>query len=276
MLLGKKQKAQTLREAHAAERQRMKAHIGALEERRAELSRKLAAHKRQSRQLRRERLAKMRADIAAARRGPPGRLRRAFESLAKARSEYRAWLHRKKAEGAALRAELEMLRQSARAAKEQAPAERKAIIDSILSIATQDLERLDAKALEDESVIVEAIKRAQREIHAERYDLKTWAANRRADKLRDLKQRWAKQDIVHAVDAELSTAEEFAVWKHERDSIMRDARRLGLIHADQIAELVKERAEMDPEKAIDLLSQDVDAWVKAEMHRQQWDIEEPF
>lgn len=277
-LLGKIHKASIRREAIAVERQRSKAHLAAIEERHAELTSQLRLHRRDTRRRRLELLLDTKAKLRAARSGSPAKLRRAIENLHSARVAYRRWLTKMREQQRTMRAELELLRQEAKAERAHAPVERRAVIDSIESLATQQLERLDAAAAITDDQLQAAVEKARRDIRAERYDLKSYSANRRGDRLRETAaRRVASADVDREVEANLVTAEELAYWHHERDSIKRDAKRLGKTAPDEIAELVKERAEFDPERAVQFLERDADAWLKAEIMRAQSGEEEyPF
>jgi hypothetical protein len=277
-LLGKAQKASIRREAIAVERQRAKAHLEAIEERHTELTKALAKHRRDTKKERVELLRQTKEKLRAARKGSPAKLRSALERLHRARVSYRKWLDAKQEEQRHLRAEIELLRQEVKAERLRVPAEREQVIASIEALAAQALERLDAGAAMTDEQLQAAVEKARRDIHSERYDLKQWSANRRRDRLKDTAaRRVAAVDVDREVEGNLTTAEELAYWRHERDAIKRNAKRLGKTRPDEIAELVKEQAEFDPERAIQFLERDADAWIKAEIYRAQEEQEEyPF
>jgi hypothetical protein len=274
----KQQLASIRREALAVERQRAKAHLAALEERHEELRVSLRTHRRDVRRKRLEILRDTKAKLRAARTGSGGKLRKAVEALHRARVSYRDWLGKMHDKQRDLRAELELLRQEIKSEKLRLPVEREQLIKSIEELAAQQLSKLDAAAAITDEQIQAAVERARRDIHAERYDLRAWSGNRRRDRLRETAaRRVSAADIDREVEANLSTAEELAYWHHERDGIKRDAKRLARTAPDEIAELVKERAEFDPERAIHFLERDAEAWLKAEIYRAENEEQEyPF
>lgn len=65
----------------------------------------------------------------------------------------------------------------------------------------------------------------------------------------------------------MTSPEELAVWRHEKVSILRHAKATGIKEPDAIAELVRERVEADPDRAIEFLVNDSERWLMAELNR---------
>ncbi|MFA5634657.1 MAG: hypothetical protein WC977_02015 [Anaerovoracaceae bacterium] len=272
--LVKQQKAEIRRQAARIELERMRAHV-------AGKRRKLTEIESQEREWTKARKAERRARLRALRKAigeavkAAGRFRKAkLATITEKRRQFVEWWQQVRAERAARLAEIKRLRLELRDWSKQGPARRKEAIEQIAAEAQRQLAAFDAETLEGLDVLGDAIRKARAELRSDEYDLKQWTSNRRRDATRGrpvkaaVRRKESAAELVSNIEANLESAEEWAWWRRQRPSILRTAKELGKTAGDEIAEMIREQVEENPEQALDFLAADADAWVEAEVRKQ--------
>jgi hypothetical protein len=267
-MLGRVQKAQIRREAIKLERERMRGHLKALGLHLRDLFKRLRQHRRtvtkEKRALLLERSTKLKESRSLSRQ----RRKAALAQVAKLRAGYREWSRMKHVEKLRLLSEVAHAGQEVKALSDWEKEHLPVLVARIEEQTTNALEAIEQQGKHTQAQLIAAIEATRRDIHAEKYDLKSYSENRRDEKVRQhMAARVSPRDFNAEVEGNLLTAEQLAYWHHERALVMRTAKQLGKTSPDQVAELVREQAEFDEDKAMQFLDADVAAWVKAETRR---------
>jgi len=272
--LVKLQKAEIRRQAARIELERMRAHVAAKRRKLTELASQERQWTRARKAERRARLRALRTAIGEAVKAA-GKYRKAkLATITEKRRQFVEWWQQVRAERLARLAEIKRLRLELRDWTKQGPARRKEAIAQIAAEAQRQLAAFDAETVEGLDVLGEAVRKARAELRSDEYDLKTWTSNRRRDVTRGkpvkaaVRRKESAAELVSNVEANLETAEEWAWWRRQRPSILRRAKELGKTAGDEIAEMIREAVEENPEQALDFLAADADAWVEAEVRKQ--------
>lgn len=119
------------------------------------------------------------------------------------------------------------------------------------------------------------IGQARKDLKSDEYDLRTWVRNRAteakghvrpASKTIRAKESSAERDSL--IEMNLVTPEEQAWWKRNKTQMLRESREAGISEPHAIAELVRERVELEPERAVEFMQADADAWLRSELKRE--------
>ena len=260
------------KEAHRIELEKMRQHVktkrGSL--RAKESDERLWTKARKDE--RRERLRGLRRAISTLSHATMTERRERLRVIHEKRKLFTDWWARVRAERSARLTEISRLRQELRDWSKLGPERRKESVAQITAAATRELAAFDAETRDGLNALEMAIAKARADLKSDEYDLRTWAANRKHDtkspRTRVKKPRGeSRSELISNVELNLETPEEWAWWRHGRRVILEDAKQLGLTDGDQIAELVRERVEADPERAVEYLQNDADAWVAAELRK---------
>lgn len=270
----KKQLAEIRREAAKIELERMKAHVKAKRRRLAELE---GEEKQWTQARKAERKARLRGLRAAIREAvsAAGRYRKAkLATITEKRRQFEEWWRQVRLERQARLAEIKRLRIELRDWTRQGPARRKEAVAEIAAEAQRQLAAFDAETIEGLDVLGEAVRKARAELRSDEYDLKQWTSNRRRDVSRGkpvkaaARRKESTAELVSNIENNLESAEEWAWWRRNRASVLRNAKELGKTEGDEVAEMIREAVHDNPEQALDYLAADADAWVEAEVRRQ--------
>ncbi len=267
------QLASIRREAHRIELQQMREHVKAKRRKLVELE---AEEKHWSRARKEERKARLRAMQKAiqALAGPAAAGRKAkLRIIHEKRKLFEQWWAEVRAERARRLAEINKLRQELRDWAKLGPARRKESVAQITEAAMRELAAFDDETRKGLNALEQAVRKARADLKSDEYDLRTWASNRRREAkgvVRAIKKPRGegRSELSSNIEMNLETPEEMAWWRHGKTVILRDAKELGLTEGDAIAEMVRERVEADPERALEYLQADADLWVEAELRRQ--------
>lgn len=268
----KAQLASIRKEAARVELERMRAHI----RKRKRQLRELEADERRWRESRKversARLRELRKTMKRVRVDDTDTRRKQLAIIVQKRKAFEQWWSEVRAERKRRLEEIAKLRAELRAWTKHGPERRKASVEAVTKEAQNQLRSFDLETGEQLEVFAEAVKRARAELKSDEYDLRTWGTNRRRDvqkaQATKPKGKESTAELVSGIEANLMTAEEWAWWRTERASILRLAKTLGKTEGDEVAEMIREAVEMNPERALDYLSRDADAWVEAEVRKQ--------
>ena len=273
--MSKKVKAQLAsirREAGRIELEKMRAHVKAKARKLAELE---ADERNWTKARKLERKARLKGLQKALRelqltnaKTRTGKVR----AIAERRKQFEEWWAGVRRERDMRLAEIKRMRLDLRAWSKDLPNRRRAAVEEVTTAAQRHLETFDKQTANELDLLERAIQEARRELKSDEYDLKTWGSNRRRETKAVIKppkraRGESKAELVSNIENNLVTAEEWAWWRAERASILRNAKDAGITEGDAIAEGIRERVELEPERAIEYLQQDSDAWVEAEIRR---------
>lgn len=223
--------------------------------------------KKQQPAQRRQMLASIRAMAIAARKAEKAERARLVRRVAVERSKYVAWwaeVQREKLrrleELRRLRAELADFRKGAKGRR----VELRATLAGKKALAEDDLhERLNREG----EVLYGTLDKAKRALKDGRTTARI-VLRSRAAKAPKASRRESMRELQDGVEANLAgNAIAMAFWRQERRRILADARKLGRLTADGVAELAAEMAEHRPEEALDFLMADVEKWVQNETRK---------
>lgn len=273
--MSKKVKAQLAsirKEAARIETEKMRSHIVKRRKQLKELEADERRWRESRKQERRARLREIQRSAKKVRSTDTEVRRKQLRIIADKRKAFESWWKEVRAERARRLAEIAALRTELREWGKRAPQRRKAAVEAVTAEAHRQMLSFDAETAEQLDVFAEAVRRARAELRSDEYDLKMWGKNRRRDVQREKavkpKAKERTEELVSAIEANLLTAEEWAWWRRERASVLRLAKTLGKDSGDEVAEMIREAVELNPERALDYLSQDSDAWVEAEVRKQ--------
>ena len=268
----KQQLASIRREASRIELARMREHVKAKRRKLDELEADERTWTKARKAERRARLKAIRNTIrqalAAAKQIRAGKL----QVIVAKRKQFQEWWQAVRQERAARLANIAQLRQELRDWTREGPARRKAAVEEITAAAQRQLDSFDTDTAVELGLLGEAVAKARAELKSDEYDLKTWTSNRRREGVRGKRpvrvtRRESVEELASNVESNLDTAEERAWWRRQRPSILRRAKELGKTEGDEIAEMIRESVEAEPERALEFLMADSDAWVEAEIRR---------
>lgn len=268
----KAQLASIRREAARIELEKMRAHVKAKKRKLVELEadeRNWTKARKLERKARLKDLRKALRDLASAN----AKARTAkVRAIAERRKQFEEWWAGVRRERDMRLAEIKRMRADLRAWSKELPNRRRAAVEEVSTAALRHLQTFDKQTADQLELLERAIHEARRELKSDEYDLKTWGSNRRREARTIAKPpRRARgestAELVSAIEANLETAEEWAWWRAERKSILRTAKEAGITEGDAIAEGIRERVELEPERAIEYLQNDADAWVEAEIRK---------
>lgn len=270
----KQQLAEIRRQVAREEIVRMRAHVASRRKALGTLEQQRREFEQRRRQERRARLAHLRTKLSDARRFPTGQRRQRLQIIAAKRKAFAQWWAEVRAQRARMLAEIQGLRQELKAFKAQWPERRRLAVSSITAIVQRELDSFDDQTRAELEQFEQLIGKARRELKVEEYDLKTWVRNRSGERKRASKPiagaraRERKAELESLVELNLTSPEELAWWHRRKPEILRNARAANVTEPDAIAELVREAAESDPERAVEYLQADADAWLEAELRKQ--------
>lgn len=272
--LVKKQLAEIRRESARIEIERMRAHLAKKKQRLAELVAN-EKHWTAARKLERKaRLQDLRRAIQRTKRVSVEAKRDKLRAIATRRREFEQWWASVQAERAARLREIRELRADLAAWTRDLSKRQKESVAKLASEAERAFIAFDTETQREADAMHAAIDQARRDLRADEYDFRTWQSNRRRESKSSFKPKKAKarakevkQEYIDNVENNLQSAEEWAWWRKERPSLLREARELGMTEGDQLAEVIRERVEADPDRALEYLQDDADAWVELEVRR---------
>lgn len=271
--LGKRHKTIIAREREQLARAQERARIRDLAASVAELRRSLRENQAEVTRKRRDILKRLSQTVRRLPKVERTHRRKMASEVVLAVAEFRRWWDVVKAERAARRAEIVQLRTGLRDYRKGSPARVRALVENARRIAETRLEEMLGDAEQRRRVLRETLAQAERELKTERADAAQFKRTRqhlrgRASKTKATR-RERRQEFTGGVEANLMTAEEHAIWHSARRQILAEAKARGIKAPDQIAELVRERVELEPEAATDSLQDYADAQVAA-LIRSQW------
>jgi hypothetical protein len=193
-------------------------------------------------------------------------------AIAERRKQFEEWWAGVRRERNMRVAEIKRMRIELRGWSKDLPNRRRAAVEEVTTAAQRHLDTFDKQTANELELLERAIQEARRELKSDEYDLKTWGSNRRREVKAIAKppkrvRGESTAELVSNIEANLETAEEWAWWRAERKSILRTAKEAGITEGDAIAEGIRERVELEPERAIEYLQNDADAWVEAEIRK---------
>jgi hypothetical protein len=269
----KAQLASIRREAARVELEKMRAHVKAKKRKLVELEADERNWTKARKLERKARLKDLRKSLRDLQQANAKARAAKVRAIAERRRQFVEWWAGVRRERDMRLAEIKRMRADLRAWSKDLPNRRRAAVAEVAAAAQRHLESFDQKTASELDALERAIQEARRELKSDEYDLKTWGSNRRREARAIAKPpRRARgestAELVSAIEANLETAEEWAWWRAERKSILRTAKEAGITEGDAIAEGIRERVEVDPERAIEYLQNDADAWVEAEIRKQ--------
>lgn len=268
----KQQLAQIRREVARDEILRMKDHVAKRRETLRELEARRKQWEKQRKLERRARLAHFQKELKTSKRAPAEQRRARLRVIAQKRAAFHEWWREVQATKARMLAEIQALRAELKAYQQQWPERRKLAVESLTSHIQRELDSFDDETRRNLDQLDSLIAKARRELKAESYDLQSWIRNRsgeRKSKVKPLaRAREKKTELESLVVHNLESPEELAWWRRNRTSIMRNAKEQGIEEPDAIAEMVREAVELEPERAVDMMQADADAWLAEELRKQ--------
>jgi hypothetical protein len=268
----KAQLASIRRQAARIELQKMREHVKAKRRKLVELEAGERNWTKARKVERRARLKSLREAIRGLARIAKTTRATKLRTIIERRKQFVEWWAGVRREREMRLAEIKAMRLDLRGWSKDMPNRRRAAVEEITSAAQRQLANFDRETASELESLERAIHEARRELKSDEYDLKQWTGNRRREAraiVRPVKAKRGERtsELVSAIEANLETAEEWAWWRAERKSILRDAKEAGIGEGDMIAERIRERVEADPERALEYLQNDADAWVEAEIRK---------
>jgi hypothetical protein len=268
----KAQLAAIKREAARIELEKMRAHVKAKKRKLAGLEADERNWTKARKLERKSRLKDLRKSLRDLQQANAKARTAKVRAIAERRKQFEEWWAGVRRERDMRLAEIKRMRADLRAWSKDLPNRRRAAVAEIAAAAQRHLESFDQKTASELDALERAIQEARRELKSDEYDLKTWASNRRRESRTIAKppkraRGESTAELVSNIEANLETAEEWAWWRAERKNILRTAKEAGITAGDAIAEGIRERVELEPERAIDYLQQDADAWLEAEIRK---------
>ncbi len=251
---------------------RMRAHI---KSKKAKLKELEAAEREWTKARRLERKARLKAirsGLGKALEQQKGLRTIRLRAIAEKRKAFETWWREVRAERERRLTEIRDLRNELKRWTKDLPARRKESVEQISAEAMRQLATFDAQTTEQLGALERAIQTARRELKSDEYDLRVWSSSRRQERVAPKPLRRTRRETAEErtseVEANLTSGEELAWWHKNRGQVLRRAKELGITAPDGIAELVREAVEADPDRALEYLQADADAWVAAELRKQ--------
>lgn len=272
----KRQLAEIRKEAARIEVQKMRAHVKEKKARLTKLQRDEKDWTSARRLERRNRLKELKATIRAAvsSTARTAERKRRLLAITEKRRAFTLWWDQVRRERAARLDEIKRLRRELLDWSKQGPARRREAIAEITAEAQRQLAAFDEETARGLDILGEAVHKARRELKSDEYDLRSWASNRTRDVVRAKPIKAAERrkesaaELESNIEANLESPDEWAWWRRNKASILRNAKALGKTAGDEIAEMIREAVSDNPEEALGYLADDADAWVEAEIRRQ--------
>lgn len=269
----KKQLAEIRRMTARDELAKMRAHLRTKKAKLKALESEEKAWTKARRLERKDRLKSLRMLIVQAVAQQKGMRKIRLRAIAEKRKAFDQWWKEVRKERERRLGEIRKLRQELRDWTKNLKSRRKESVEQISAEAMRQLESFDLQTAEQLGALERAIAQARKELKSDEYDLRVWTTNRRRERTGAPKPvRKAKRETAEErdslVELNLESGEELAWWHRNKAQILRQARDMGIDAPDGIAELVREAAEADPERALEFLQADADAWVAAELKKQ--------
>jgi hypothetical protein len=277
----KSQLAEIRKQAARIELEKMRAHLKAKKAKLATLQREEKDWTKARRLERRSRLKELKSTIrdAVSSKGRMVERKRRLLAIAEKRRAFTAWWEQVRRERIARLDEIKRLRRDLLDWSKQGPARRREAIGQITAEAQRQLAAFDEETARGLDILGEAVHKARRELTSDEYDLRSWTSNRARDaKLppKSKRERYPFRknrkelaiELESNVEANLESPEEWAWWRRNKASILRNAKASGKTEGDEIAEVIREAVGDNPEEALGYLADDADAWVEAEIRRQ--------
>jgi hypothetical protein len=253
---------------------RMRSHVASRKKALEVLQQRRREFESQRRAERRSRLMHLQSKLRDAKRFPTSERRSRLQLIAAKRKAFAQWWAEVRAQRARMLQEIADLRAELKAFRTQWPERRKLAIASITAMVQRELDSFDDQTRAELEQLEKLIANARRELKVEQYDLKTWVRNRGLERKSTSKAppraraREAKVELESLVELNLVSPEEFAWWRRNKPSILREAKAANVTEPDMIAERVREATEADPDRALEFLQADADAWLEAELRKQ--------
>lgn len=268
----KAQLASIRRQANRIEIQKMREHVKAKRLKLIEAEARERAWTQARKAERRARLKSLREAIRGLARIAKTTRATKLRAIVERRKQFVEWWAGVRREREMRLAEIKALRLDLRGWSKDMPNRRRAAVEEITTAAQRQLASFDSQTATELESLERAIHEARRELKSDEYDLKVWTGNRRREAKAIARPVKAKRgestaELVSAIEANLESPEEWAWWRAERRSILRTAKEAGIDQGDLIAEGIRERVEADPERALEFLQNDADAWVEAEIRK---------
>lgn len=270
----KQQLAEIRRQVGKEEIVRMRTHVANRRKALEELQQRRRGFEHERRQERRSRLAHLQAKLREARRFPTGQRRQRLQIIAEKRKAFAQWWAEVRAQRARMLAEIQGLRDELKAFRTQWPERRRLAVASITAMVQRELDSFDTETKSELEQLERLIANARRELKVEQYDLKSWIRNRSGERkslpkpAARTRAKERKAELESLIELNLTSPEEMAWWRRRKPEILRNARAANVTEPDAIAELVREAAEADTERAVEYLQADADAWLEAELRKQ--------
>ena len=268
----KQQLAEIRRMTAREELAKMRTHIKTKKVRLRELEASERTWTKERKAERAQRLKAIRTGIRKAVEQQAGLRKIRLRTIHAKRKEFEAWWREVRAERERRLTEIRKLRTELREWSKSLPKRRAESVEQISAEAMRQLATFDAETTEQLGALERAVAQARKEIKADEYDLRVWTTNRRREKIAPKPLRRTRRETIEEraseVEANLVSGEELAWWHKNRGQILRQAKDLGITAPDGIAELVREAVEADPDRALEFLQADADAWVAAELRKQ--------
>jgi len=267
-----KQKAAIARDAEHIARQRDRQRLSDMRAGIVELRRYVSRQKILDRKERRAALARIRAALLDIPRAERDHRHRMASDVLDARQAFRVWWAMVLAERATRLTDIRQLREHLKRYRAGSKARIAASVAATKRAADELLEELAQGSATRRIRITQLLEHQERELKIERTDQRQFRSTKRHvqkhSKTRVTKTE-RRQEFSGGVEANLVTAEEHAIWQVARRQILSDAKARGITAPDAIAELVRERAEADPDLATDAMQASADRWLAAELKRMQ-------
>jgi hypothetical protein len=271
--LVKKQLAEIRRMTARDELVKMRGHIRDKKRRLKALEAEEKAWTKARKAERKNRLKALRTAISQAIAQQKGMRKIRLRAIQEKRKAFDVWWREVRQERERRLTEIRKLRQDLREWSKNLSSRRRESVEQISAEAMRQLETFDAQTAEQLGALEQAIAKARRELKADEYDVRVWTSNRRKERTAASKpvrkaRRESSEERDSIVEMNLESGEELAWWRRNKTQILRQARDMGISAADGIAELVREAVEADPDRALEFLQADADAWVVAELKKQ--------
>ncbi len=270
--LVKKQLAEIRRETSRIELQNMREHVRQKKRALVRLQSEEKSWTTARKVERKTRLKDLHRALAQARKLEHKSKAEKLRAIAERRRQFEQWWAGVRKERATRLAEIQHLKVTLKGWLKDLPKRRQQAVAEISAAAQRQFESFDVETAKQHDALERAIQQARRELRADEYDLKVWTANRGREKRQVVRairkpKGEATAELVSEIENNLTTAEEWAWWRAERKTLLRNAKEQGVTEGDAIAELIRERVELEPERAIEYLQADADAWVEAEVRK---------
>jgi hypothetical protein len=129
------------------------------------------------------------------------------------------------------------------------------------------LDELDDKQSREYEALASRLLRAKQDLQTEQRDQREMRRTHKTASVARVTRKEKREEYTGGVEANLETSVELAVWKHARKQILTEAKRRHVSAPDAVAEIVREWAEFDPDRAMGYLITDAEQWVTTETRK---------